>query len=357
MIGKLLSNILQTRAGAAPAAPAPPDALPLSSAIPAAAGMPSAVPVVGVPVAENERDAFLRRKAYEHSTAQLWLMAQQLQQALLADPKYDDPARLERHGWKSYSQNDEDGILAEIFRRIGVAHRSFVEFGCDDGLENNTSYLLAQGWRGLWIDGADVNATLVRQGFAHLIERGLLQFRQDFIDRDNIDGMIAAAGLGPEIDLLSIDLDGNDYHLWEAIRSVNPRVVVIEYNAKFRPPMDWCMAYLREHIWSGDDVMGASLTALTRLGEARGYQLVGCNLTGANAFFVRQDLAGDRFARPASAEHLYQPPRYSLIYAYRGGHGASSLAIVQGACLTLGLPVPTSAQLGSTVKPDLPDPS
>ncbi|HEX4328107.1 MAG TPA: hypothetical protein VH105_14890 [Burkholderiales bacterium] len=343
MIGNLLSSALQRKPAATAAA---------AGIAPAAAPAPAAV--VPPPAVESERDEFLRRKAFEHSGAQLWLMAQQLQLDLLADKKYDDPKRLERHGWKAYSQNDEDGILAEIFRRIGTRHKSFVEFGCGDGLENNTVYLLAQGWRGLWIDGADVNTTLIGQGFAPLIERGILQVRNAFIDRDNIDGMIAAANLGAEIDLLSIDVDGNDYYFWDAITCVNPRVVAIEYNGKFRPPVDWCMAYTREYVWAGSDGMGASLTALARLGEKRGYRLVGCNLAGVNAFFVRQDLAGDLFAEPATPEHLFQHPRYDLIYAYRGGHGASSLAVVQGACTALGLPSPTEKETGSTFKPVMP---
>jgi hypothetical protein len=343
----LLSNALQRKL---PAQAVPETAAAQAAPIQIAAEVPTLVPVDD----KREREAFLRLKAYEHSEAQLWLLAQQLQHSLLAEPRYDDPKRLERHGWKAYSQNDEDGILAEIFRRIGVAHKSFVEFGCGDGLENNTAYLLAQGWRGLWIDGSETNTTLISQGFAPLIERGTLQVRQAFIDRDNIDGLIAGAGLDPEIDLLSIDVDGNDYHFWEAVRCVNPRVVAIEYNAKFRPPLDWCMAYSREHQWSGADAMGVSLTALARLGAARGYRLVGCNLTGINAFFVRQDLAGERFAEPATPEHLFQPPRYDLIYAFRGGHGASSLAIVQGACAALGLPPPTLEQIGSTYKPGMP---
>ncbi|MDB5804791.1 MAG: hypothetical protein JWN73_2113 [Betaproteobacteria bacterium] len=346
MIGNLLSNALQRKA------PAQETAAAVEPATAVAASAPAEPPAP--PALETEREAFLRQKAYEHSAAQLWLLAQQLQHSLLAEAQYADPKRLERHGWKAYSQNDEDGILAEIFRRIGVVHKSFVEFGCGDGLENNTAYLLAQGWRGLWIDGAEANITMIGQGFAPLIERGALQIRQAFIDRDNVDGLIATAALGPEIDLLSIDVDGNDYHFWEAVRCVNPRVVAIEYNAKFRPPLAWCMAYSREHQWSGSDAMGASLGALARLGAARGYRLVGCNLTGVNAFFVRQDLAAGHFAEPATPEHLFQPPRYDLIYAYRGGHGASSLAIVQSAYIALGLPPPTQEQIGSTYKPELP---
>ena len=105
--------------------------------------------------------------------------------------------------------------------------------------------------------------------------------------------------------------------------------------------------------WMGDDYMGASLSALEGLGRTKGYRLVGCNVAGVNAFFVREDLAGDLFAAPASAEALFQPPRYDLIYAYRGGHGASSLSIVQGASEAAGLGIDI-ATVGATFTPDMP---
>jgi len=356
MIGKLLSNVLGSKVPPA-VSPVPPSAAPVADTQPMAEPVAPAaaiVPAVARAAAEEAaRQEFLRRKEYERASAQLWLQAQQLLQTLLADPRYADQKRLERFGWKAYSQNDEDGILAEIFRRIGVKHKSFVEFGCGDGLENNTVYLLAQGWRGLWIDGGDENAKMVTYAFASLIRHGLLQFRRDFITRDNIDGLIASAQLGAEIDLLSVDVDGNDAYIWEAINCVSPRVVAVEYNAKFRPPFAWNIAYNPAHNWQGDDYMGSSLAALENLARTKGYRLVGCNLAGVNAFFVREDLAGDLFAAPASAEHLYQPPRYDLIYAYRGGHGAGSLAVVQGACLSTGMEI-DMAQVDATFKPEIP---
>ncbi len=273
------------------------------------------------------------------------IAGQLLIETLLAKAEYADPKRLERHGWKAYSQTDEDGIIDEIFRRIGVRHCTFVEFGCGFGLENNTAYLLSQGWRGLWIDGSEVNAQRVRAGFGYLIEHRLLQFSQSFITRDNIDGLIESAALGQEIDLLSIDVDGNDYYVWDAIRSVNARVVVVEYNAKFRPPHAWCMAYNATHQWHQSDHMGCSLAALARLGAAKGYVLAGCGIVGGNAYFVRTDLAGDRFATPATAEHLYQPARYYLTTAFHPGHIPSSLSIVEGAVAAAQLPWPPAAPL------------
>ena len=61
--------------------------------------------------------------------------------------------RLASQGYKAYSEGDQDGIIQEIFRRIGVTNKFFVEFGCGDGLQNNTLYLLLGGWKGVWMDG------------------------------------------------------------------------------------------------------------------------------------------------------------------------------------------------------------
>jgi len=105
--------------------------------------------------------------------------------------------------------------------------------------------------------------------------------------------------------MLSIDIDGNDYWVWEAITCIDPRVVVIEYNAKFPPPLEWIMPYNPDHIWDGSDLHGASLKALEKLGIRLGYQLVGTNMNGRNAFFVKSGLAKDRFPQPATAENLY----------------------------------------------------
>ncbi|HEY4374116.1 MAG TPA: hypothetical protein VGN52_19485 [Burkholderiales bacterium] len=351
MIGNLISNVLVRKPGET-AAPLPAGAAPTVEPE-AAAVQPPAAPVQAPAAEVGARDEFYRRKEYERGQAELWLRAQRLLRSLRTDPDWADPKRLERFGAKVYSQNDEDGILAEIFRRIGVRHKTFVEFGVGDGLENNTAWLLAQGWRGLWMDGGDENAKMISYGFQPLIERGVLQFRQAFITRDNVDELIAGAGLGAEIDLLSIDVDGNDLYLWEAINCISPRVVSIEYNAKFPPPAAWRIAYNPTHTWKGDDYMGASLGAIQRVAQAKGYRLAGCNLAGVNCFYVREDLAYGHFAEPASPEHLYQPARYDLIYAYRGGHGATSLSIIQGASEALGLAIDVP-KVDATYTPDVP---
>ncbi|MBR1646392.1 MAG: hypothetical protein IJ685_06405 [Selenomonadaceae bacterium] len=241
-------------------------------------------------------------------------------------PKFEDETRerlknkkcLEYYGFKVYSQSDEDGIIEEIFNRVGTTNKIFIEFGVQNGLECNTHYLLFKGWRGLWIDGGEDYVKQIHEKFAPVLENGQLKFLRAFITRENINELFESCGFTGEIDLLSIDIDGNDWYVWKAINVVKPRVVVIEYNAKFPPNCDWKQAYDKRHIWDDySDWQGASLKSLELLGRELGYQLVGTNFTGVNAFFVRKDLARDLFIEPATAENLYNDYRYNYVnYAH-----------------------------------------
>lgn len=231
---------------------------------------------------------------------------------LEAEKLSQDPRNLGHFEQKVYSQNGEDGILAEIFARIGLTNRLCAEFGIDDGSENNTRYWLEQpGWSGVWIEGSAQKAERARQTYAQLPVRIL----NHFIDRDNIATIFEAAQLPAEFDLLAIDLDGNEYWVWQALANYSPRVVVIEYNASFEPGIEWIMPYDRTHHWDGTNYFGASLDALTALGQAKGYQLVGCDSQGINAFFVRQDLLGDHFSySDAGPAYHYISPKYDKFY-------------------------------------------
>jgi hypothetical protein len=240
------------------------------------------------------------------------------QRALLAVP-YDNPKRLARFGYKAYSQSDEDGIIAEIFNRIGTETQIFFEFGVGDGLANNTVNLLIDGWSGFWIDGSTEFIEKIRDKHRWYIEKGRLNVLSALITKDSINKQIVQMDIPHSIDLLSIDIDGNDYWIWEAIDSISPRVIVIEYNSTHRPPTSVVMEYGETNQWNGTNYFGASLNALVKLGQSKGYSLVGCNFTGVNAFFVRNDLLGDHFLAPFTAETHYEPPRYT---ALRGGHPA-----------------------------------
>jgi hypothetical protein len=242
-------------------------------------------------------------------------------QGLLDAPRNADERRLLKSGYRVYSQADEDGILHEIFRRIGEGQRAFLELGVGNGLENNTLFLLIQGWNGIWIEGSDRKVAASKKNLAVQIAEGRLQIEQNFITAPTIDQKIASLTAGRDLDLLSIDLDGNDYYVLDAIRSISPRVIVAEYNSKFPPDVPWIIEYNESHRWDGTDYFGASLKSLEVLLTKRGYALVGCNIVGTNAFFVRADLVSEsRFCAPFTAENHYEPSRYFLLPAFQAGH-------------------------------------
>lgn len=239
----------------------------------------------------------------------------------LATPRYTEPKRLVRHGFKVYSQSDEDGIIQEIFKRIGTTSRTFIEFGVETGVECNSVKLLVEGWNGLWIEAAPQYVVEIQNHFGPFLAQSTLRLSQNLITAENINTVFEQAGMSGDIDLLSIDIDYNDYWVWKALTTVKPRVVVIEYNATLRPPMSLVVPYDPTRSWDGSNYFGASLEALVRLGREKGYRVVGCNYAGANAFFVRDDLAGSHFLDPATAEEHYEPPRY--IYGSQfSGHRA-----------------------------------
>src|SRR5262245_64955269 len=178
---------------------------------------------------------FLRELLDFHHDSNLWQHEAFRMQLLrywdeeLAKPRHADPKRLLRHGFKVFSQNDEDGIIQEIFRRIGTLDRRFVEFGVDRGFECNTAKLLIEGWQGLWIEGDARAVTQMRERFAPFLAERKLALAQGRVTADNINAILESAGVTGEIDILSIDIDGNDYWIWKAIDVVRPRVVIIEY--------------------------------------------------------------------------------------------------------------------------------
>jgi hypothetical protein len=237
----------------------------------------------------------------------------------LAKPRHSDPKRLLRYGFKAYSQSDEDGIIQEIFKRIGVVHRTFIEFGVETGIECNTAMLLVAGWRGLWIEAAKEDAAQIRRELASFLKDGALKLVESLVTAENVNTLFERAGFTGEIDLLSIDIDYNDYWVWKAIDIIKPRVVVIEYNATLPPPLSLVVPYAPTTAWNGSNYFGASLEALARLGTSKDYRLVSCNISGVNAFFVRDDLCGDRFLEPATAEEHYEPARYHFT-AMPAGH-------------------------------------
>lgn len=236
-----------------------------------------------------------------------------------------DRSRLEWSGFKVYSQSDEDGILAHIFGIIGTTDRRFVEFGCEAGLENNTRYLLEQGWSGLWMEGNPSYAHSVRAFFPEALASARLKFRETFVSPANINPLLTEHGFAGEIDLLSIDIDSNDHHVFDAITAISPRVVCLEHNHTFPPGVEWSMPYDPDFRWdpaSGTAPYGASISSMAALAARKGYVLVGCGLCSANGFYVRSDLVGSHFTGPFTPERLFNPLDYDMIVRFPVRQGA-----------------------------------
>jgi len=241
-----------------------------------------------------------------------------LSEHLFNNPKYTLSKRLNKYECQVFSQNGEDGIIQEIFNRIGLTNKYFVEFGVENGLECNSTNLLYKDWSGLWIEGSHDFCNQISGRFKDIIDGSRLKIQNEFITAENIQLIFDGANVPSEPDLLSIDIDYNDYYVWKAITKYQPRVVVIEYNSIFRPDTHFVVKYNPKRIWDKTSYFGASLLALEQLGDEKGYHLVGCVFSGSNAFFVRKDLVGDLFEYPYSAENHYEPNRDFLLY--KTGH-------------------------------------
>jgi glycosyltransferase involved in cell wall biosynthesis len=204
---------------------------------------------------------------------------------------------LDGYELRGFSQNGEDGVLAEILTRIGAENRFFVEFGIESGREGTCVYLAdVAGWNGLFIEAdPDMHRGLSDRYAAN----DRVQTVHALVTPANVEQLFADAGVPESLDVLSIDVDGSDYWIWDALHAYRPRVVVIEYNSAL--PADARLAQPRDHgRWEGTDFQGASLGAMVRLGTQKGYRLVHTETSGVNAFFVRNELAGARFPAPES---------------------------------------------------------
>lgn len=205
------------------------------------------------------------------------------------------PIDLKRFEFKVYSEQGEDGILFAIFKKIGVTNRFVVDFGAGDGVTCNSGFLVKnKKWGSLQMDMLTIGAPRVKT------ER---------INAENIEGLFSKYGVPQEFDLLSIDIDSNDYWVWKAIGHYSPRVVVLEYNSGFSPGESFVVQYDAEFRGEGSSYFGASLLAYSKLGMEKGYTLVGCTRKGMNCFFVRKDIVKNNFLL-RSINLLYIPTKY-----------------------------------------------
>lgn len=214
---------------------------------------------------------------------------------------------LNDHEYSVYSQNGEDGILQAIFNEIGTDDKFFVEFGVETGVQCNTALLSKQyNWSGLLIEGSKEYCRTLRENYSGLSN---VSIRESFITKENIIELFEEENVPSTFDLLSVDIDGNDYWvLKEILKKYRPSVIICEYNAFYAPPIKWIMKYNSSHIWDGTSYQGASLSSLESLCSANGYSLVCTDRRGVNAFFVKNKKIGN--LQPKSAIEAYHSAGY-----------------------------------------------
>jgi len=226
--------------------------------------------------------AFVRTGTWKSARRYLLLWREQI-----SKQKLSHFSRFNSYEKKVTSQNGEDGLLLELFSRI-PNNRFAVEIGVEDGRECNTALLIQQyNWSGLMVEADESFFKPLVNNYAKLANVRCVCAR---VDRENIVSLLAGENVPFDIDLLSIDIDGNDYWIWEALSAFSPKVVVIEYNSTLGPCDRKAIGYDPNHHWIGDCYFGASIAAYTALADRKGYALIGTDNAGVNAFFVRRDL-------------------------------------------------------------------
>lgn len=197
--------------------------------------------------------------------------------------------------FRVFSQWGEDGIIQYLIRNAPIERPLFVEFGVENYTESNTRFLLTNNqWAGLVIDGSAENIDYIRRDPIYWATN--LKAEHSFITKDNINELLSRNGISGDIGLLSVDIDGNDYWVWQAIDTISPRIVICEYNSHFGPTAEvstpYDAAFVRDTAHFSKIYYGASIAALCSLGARKGYSLVASNSAGNNVFFVRNDLLG-----------------------------------------------------------------
>ncbi len=178
-----------------------------------------------------------------------------------------------------YCQTNEEEIIDFIFNKIGVTNKYCVEFGAGDGYKySNTRHLLEKGWNGLMMDAEHSDNK---------------QIKHEFIVAENICRLFEKYDVPLEFDLLSIDIDGNDIYVLNALlNEYNPRVIIAEFNPAIPVGINKTIKYNAGHTWNNDDYYGASMEAFKKMGVAFGYNIIDNN--GLNLFMLKNNIEWDR---------------------------------------------------------------
>jgi hypothetical protein len=214
--------------------------------------------------------------------------------------------------FRVFSQWGEDGIIQYLVNKIEIKNKVFVEFGIENYLQSNTRFLLINNnWSGLVIDGNKSDIDYLKQDqiyWAHNIKA-----ENAFISKKNIESILTDSGIDPDIGMLSIDIDGNDYWIWDSIESFYPRIVICEYNSIFGPFAKVTTCYRDDFTRYSEHhsgvLYGASISALDDLAKGKGYSLVAGNTAGNNIFFVRNDLLSSNLSI-LSPQEAYQKANF-----------------------------------------------
>ena len=224
--------------------------------------------------------------------------------------KYSDNLDdINKYEFEKTSQNNEDGIIKNIFDRIKLKKVNFVEIGFDY-YENNSINFLDKANKGLFIDGSKDKIFKLKSIMKLLYPFKNINVLSKFIDRDNLNEIINYYSNGLEIDFFSIDVDGNDYYLFENLE-IRPKIICIEYNFWFGPNIKCSIPYDKYFIWEeGTLYSGASLNALCSLAKTKGYHLIALDSNCVNAFFIRSDLK-NHFEIIDNIKSFKTPKKYS----------------------------------------------
>jgi len=198
--------------------------------------------------------------------------------------------------FRVFSQWGEDGIIQYLIDRVPIERQIFVEFGVENYVESNTRFLLTNNhWSGLVIDGSQHNIDYIKRDVIYWAAN--LKALCEFITKDNINSLLRRNGIVGDIGILSIDIDGNDYWVFQAIDVISPRIIICEYNSLFGPVAQVTTPYdptfVRDIAHHSKVYYGASISALNALASSKGYSLVAGNCAGNNVFFVRNDMLGN----------------------------------------------------------------
>lgn len=205
--------------------------------------------------------------------------------------------------FRVFSQWGEDGIIQYLINKLPIANKVFIEFGVENYTEANTRFLLENdNWSGLVMDGSKKNIDQIKH--SPFYWKYDLIAKEIFITKGNIDGVIKSyieeSNFNKEIGLLSVDIDGNDYYVWEAINSIDPIIVICEYNAIFGDKHSITMPYdenfVRTKKHYSNLYFGSSIQAICALAKSKGYEFVGTNKNSVNAFFVKSEYANKYLA-------------------------------------------------------------